>query len=212
MTGTIFQRELHVSLQGSLLDFLNRQGAFLTAQTANSPRAAGDAIETIIKANLGTMLGDMATSYHSEFARRSMEDIAFTDQNQFYYAIDIKTHRTDTKFNMPNLTSVERLSRFYEANTHVFVILMIKYHLNDLKVEFTQVDFAPIEYFDWDCLTIGALGWGQIQIANANTIIIREQSRQEWMLELCERLLAFYPNEIQKIQKRMTYFHKIKTT
>ncbi len=43
-----------------------------------------------------------------------MADLAFQDQQGFYYVVDVKTHRTDTKFNMPNLTSVERLARFYE--------------------------------------------------------------------------------------------------
>lgn len=40
-----------------------------------------------------------------------MADIAFKDRDDFYYVVDVKTHREDTKFNMPNLTSVERLAR-----------------------------------------------------------------------------------------------------
>lgn len=42
-----------------------------------------------------------------------MADLAFTDKEGFYSVVDVKTHRADTKFNMPNLTSVERLARFY---------------------------------------------------------------------------------------------------
>ena len=74
-----------------------------------------------------------------------------------------------------------------------------------------HVHFVPIEFLSWDCLTIGALGWGQIQIKNSNTINILEKSdRKDWMLALCDKLNSFYPNEISKIHKRLTYFEKIK--
>jgi hypothetical protein len=68
------------------------------------------------------------------------------------------------------------------------------------------VQFIPIEFLSWDCLTIGALGWGQIQIANANKITILETSRREWMLQLCEVMLSFYPREISKIATRVARF------
>ena len=76
----------------------------------------------------------------------------------------------------------------------------------------TDVVFQPIEFLGWDCLTIGALGWGQIQIANTNKITIRPgYSRKRWMIEFCERLATFYPKEIQKIiNERLTYFETLK--
>jgi hypothetical protein len=64
---------------------------------------------------------------------------------------------------------------------------------------------------DWNCLTLGALGWGQIQIANSNNIIIdRKQTRREWMLSLCDKLAEFYPKEISKINDRILRFKEIK--
>ena len=48
--------------------------------------------------------------------------------------------------------------------------MMISYAVEDTKVVVSEVLFSPIEFLDWDCLTIGALGWGQIQIANSNDI------------------------------------------
>jgi len=56
-----------------------------------------------------------------------MADLAFTDKDGFYYVVDVKTHRLDTKFNMPNLTSVERLARFYEEDVNYFSLLKIDY-------------------------------------------------------------------------------------
>jgi hypothetical protein len=60
-------------------------------------------------------------------------------------------------------------------------------------------------------LTIGALGWGQIQIANSNYISVRPQySRKQWMIELCDIMLEFYPKEIGKIQNRIEHFERVK--
>jgi len=94
--------------------------------------------------------------------------LAFKDKQDFYYVVDVKTHREDTKFNMPNLTSVERLARFYEDDFNYFVMLLVKYNMQGTHAAISEVTFVPIEFLDWDCLTIGALGWGQIQIANSN--------------------------------------------
>jgi hypothetical protein len=112
---------------------------------------------------------------------------------------------------MPNLTSVERLARFYEDDKNYFVMLMARYHVDRVRVVFTDVIFAPIEFIDWSCLTIGALGWGQIQIANSNRILLNPQyARKQWMLELCDILLGYYPREIAKITERIHHFEAIK--
>ena len=140
-----------------------------------------------------------------------MADLAFYDADGFYYIVDVKTHRLDTKFNMPNLTSVERLARFYEDDKNYFVILLIAYNLEGVRVTVNKVHFVPIEFLSWECLTIGALGWGQIQIANSNKIvIIPRNSRKEWMIDLCDTLLEFYPSEIGKIGERIEHFKKVK--
>ena len=125
--------------------------------------------------------------------------------------MDVKTHRLSTKFNMPNLTSVERLTRFYESDKNVFAVLMVAYDVEGTRIEVERVTFAPIEFLGWDCLTIGALGWGQIQIANSNTITVNPgYSRKQWMLELCDTLAEFYPREIAEIERRLTHFGKVR--
>lgn len=140
-----------------------------------------------------------------------MADLAFTDKDGFYYVVDVKTHRLDTKFNMPNLTSVERLARFYEEDVNYFSLLKIDYQIEGTKAVIKNVVFAPIEFFAWDCLTLGALGWGQIQIANANVVnLVPKNSRKKWMLDLCDNLFEFYPKEIGKITERIDYFKKIR--
>ena len=63
---------------------------------------------------------------------------------------------------------------------------MISYDVEGTRAIIEDVRFIPIEFLGWDCLTIGALGWGQIQIANSNRITINPHySRKRWMIELC---------------------------
>ena len=160
---------------------------------------------------LKAYLGDRCADYQSDFARRAMADLAFKDNDGFYYVVDVKTHREETKFNMPNLTSVHRLARLYEDDSNYFSLLIVRYSMLETTAQISDVYFVPIEFMGWDCLTIGALGWGQIQIANSNNIRINEgYSRKKWMLELCDVMAEFYPKEVLKITDRIGYFEKVK--
>ncbi|MCX7011610.1 MAG: hypothetical protein NTW86_03420 [Candidatus Sumerlaeota bacterium] len=211
MKSRIFSTSKFEEIAKRTKDFLNGHEDFLSPSVARSTRAFGDAIEGILGDHFQEILGDDCAEYSANFARRAMADLAFKDRDDLYYVVDVKTHREDTKFNMPNLTSVERLARFYEDDANHFVLLLIKYSLAGTHARISEVTFAPIEFLHWDCLTVGALGWGQIQIANSNYIrVIPHYSRKRWMLELCDVMLEFYPREIGKIQARIEYFERVK--
>jgi hypothetical protein len=211
MKTTLFQGQNRLDIQDKIKQFINRQTDFLSGRTASSPRAVGDAIQSILDESFGTLLAGYAHNVSSQFARRAMADLAFTDIEGNYHVVDVKTHRLDTAFNMPNLTSVERLSRFYEDDKNSFDLLMLAYSVNDLHLTVEKVYFVPIEMLSWGCLTIGALGWGQIQIANSNKIVLDERyTRKQWMINLCDVLLQFYPAEIGKIGVRVDYFKKVR--
>jgi hypothetical protein len=212
LRSSFFYNGHHKELAHKLKDYINSVPEFLSAPTARSTRAAGDAVEGLIAEKFDSFLGEGCKEYSSSFARRAMAEIAFTDKEGFYCVIDVKTHREDTKFNMPNLTSVERLSRFYEDDSNTFALIMVKYKLDGNRVLATEITFAPIEFLDWDCLTVGALGWGQIQIANSNRIIVNDGfSRKQWMLSLCDIMLEFYLKEILKIQERIGRFEHVRS-
>ena len=212
MRDDIFTPSRYKRIAGAIKDFLNTEEDFLSPNTAGSVRAAGDAIERILGENLRGFIGDECVEYSADFARRAMADIAFTTKDGARYVIDVKTHREDTQFNMPNLISAHRLARFYEDDNNRFVLLLAKYRLDGLRATFTEVTFAPIEFLSWNCLTVGALGWGQIQIADSNHINVKPgYPRKQWMLELCDAMLAFYPKEAAKIKTRIGYFQKTKT-
>jgi hypothetical protein len=211
MKSLIFTSGVHEVIEEKVLRLLNQQADFLSEDTAGSTRAAGDAIQSIIEDNFEKILGEHGGEYSASFARRAMADLAFKDKLANYYVVDVKTHREETAFNMPNLTSVDRLARFYEDDTNFFVMLMVKYGVTGTKVKVSKVHFVPIEYLKWSCLTIGALGAGQIQIANSKHIEIdATKTRRSWMLEFCDNVLQFYPREIVKINKRIGKFEKVK--
>lgn len=211
MKSQIFHTKDYLILQERVRDTINNSPDFLSGSTARSPRAAGDAIESIVAASFDQILGERCGEYSSSFARRAMADIAFKDRAGLYYIVDVKTHRLDTKFNMPNLTSVERLARFYEDDSNFFTVLLISYTVEGLKAKVSDVIFAPIEFLGWDCLSIGALGWGQIQIANASIVTVNPgHSRKKWMLEFCDVMLEFYPREIAKIGERISRFEHVR--
>ena len=173
MTSEIFYTKAYKKIESNIRSFLNKYPDFLSKDTVSSTRATGDAIQHILEENFEGMLAKFCKDYSASFARRAMADIAFRDREDLYYVVDVKTHRLETKFNMPNLTSVERLARFYEDDANCYVMLMVAYNIvSDVKVYIERVHFVPIEFLSWKCLTVGALGWGQIQIANANKIIV----------------------------------------
>lgn len=210
--STLFSTDQYRRVEQDIKTFLNAHDEFLTGSTVSSPRAVGDAIQEVLGRGFQDILGkDACLNYSAQFARRAMADLAFEDSDGFDYVVDVKTHRVSTKFNMPNLTSVDRLGRFYEDDKNYFVILLVAYDVEGLKAVVREVRFVPIEFLDWECLTIGALGWGQIQIANSNRIfIIPHYSRKRWMIEMCDMMLEFYPREIAKIDKRIERFRNLK--
>jgi hypothetical protein len=191
--------------------YLNSQHDIMSPDTITSTRAVGDALQSLIGKRLASLLGNDIKDYSIGFPRWAMPDIAFTDVADFYHVVDIKTHRLGTEFNMPNLTSVKRLTKLYEDDKNYFDLILVTYSVDGLNLKIEKVQFTPIEHLKWDCLTIGALGWGQIQIANSNTVNIDHSlTRTDWMLQLCDIMLTFYPKEISKMNSRIVSFNEIK--
>ena len=110
-------------LEENLLRKLSTVEDFQNRRIINSPRAIGDTVQEVVGEILpGCFPNGLLKEFSADFARRAMEDVAFSDVDENYYLIDIKTHNTSTQFNMPNLTSVKRLARFYEDDRNFFVI------------------------------------------------------------------------------------------
>lgn len=212
INSEIFDEKNIKLVEKNILNLLNNCGEFNSKYIASSPRSVGDLVQEVLGENMEKCFPQgLICNFNDKFARRAMADVAFLDNKENYFVVDVKTHNKNTDFNMPNLTSVERLARFYEEDSNFFVVLLVEYVVKNEQIIFDSVCFTPIENFEWRCLTIGALGWGQIQISNTNSIIVdREMTRKEWMLKLCDVLDVFYPKEIAKIDKRISYFVKVR--
>jgi hypothetical protein len=210
----LFSSKLNVEIEKSACKLLNTKKSEFSSAATKSPRAVGDIAQDVLAENFAEIAPKgLIAEYRKDFGRRDMEDFAFKDEGGFYYAVDVKTHRKSTTFNRPNLTSVKKLADLYEDDKKYFVVMMLAYDVSRNNIHFDHVNFVPIEFLQWNCLTLGALGKGQIQIADSNKLSITPMySRRAWMIELCDRLLAFYPREIEKIGKRVSHFEVVKAS
>jgi hypothetical protein len=160
MKSKLFYSDEYRRIENEIRNLLNSQPDFMSARTASSTRATGDAIQQILADNFPTLLGKVCKEYSADFARRAMADLAFKDMEDIYYVVDVKTHRKEAGFHMPNLTSVERLARFYEDDMNCFVVLTVAYRINGTRVMVEDIHFVPIEFLSWKCLTLGGARMG----------------------------------------------------
>ncbi len=211
MTPEILTDGNRQRIEQGCLALVNDRPDFLSEHTARSTRAAGDAIQSIVEEGLERILAGQVENYAADLPRRAMADLTFDDLAGHHFLVDVKTHCEGTTFNMPNLTSVDRLAEFYGNDSNYFVVLMVRYAVEGHRVLARTTQFVPIEAIKWECLTLGALGTGQIQIANSNRFVIDlAQTRHEWMIQFCDAVLRFYPREIEKIRQRIAKFEKVR--
>ncbi|TKJ30878.1 MAG: hypothetical protein CEE40_03290 [Chloroflexi bacterium B3_Chlor] len=198
---------IYDELRARIEAFLGARSSFIVAEEfRRSTRGVGDAIERLIVDEFADIATGLVDAVDTDFGRRAMEDLSFRISGQ-YYAVDVKTHREEPGFHMPNLTSVKRLMDFYEDDNNYFVVVMIRYRLTDTgSLEQVTAIVEPVEWFDWDCLRIGALGWGQLQFRSASDIRVnRDQTREDWLHSFARALREHYAGEENKIKERMEY-------
>lgn len=205
----ILRPEIKNAFEASMLYILqhDESGIFSNEGKMNEPRVVADNVQAICKQEFIHCFkeGIIASDFSDDLSRRSMGDIGVTDCDGATYYIDVKTHNNGTDFNMPNLTSIDRLSKFYSVFSpdNYFLILMVEYAVNTTGVNFHSVKLFPIENLSWSCLRIGALGKGQIQITDSNRIIINpDLTRKDWMSEFYQKVDDYYDKEIKKAQAR----------
>ena len=194
-------------LKARIETFLQAEESFIVSEEfRRSTRGVGDAIEGLIVDRFGDITRGLVDSVNTDFSRRAMEDLSFQIDVR-YYAVDVKTHRDEPGFHMPNLTSVKRLMDFYDNDDNFFVVVMINYRLTNAgRLERVTAIVEPIEWFDWSCMRIGSLGWGQLQFRSASDIRInRDQSRKDWLWSFAEELREHYAGEVSKIKERVEY-------
>ena len=151
---------------------------------AEYQRSGADFLEDLVKNNLEFLFGDFFTAYNkSEPGNKSLADFSCRN-GDFFLANDVKTHNLDKKGSKPNLVSFDRLQKFYhDSDKNYFMILSIEYRVVDGKVEIGEVRYFPIETLCMDCVAVGALGRGQLQIKNMKTFRVDLTNTREGFMK-----------------------------
>lgn len=169
-----------------------------------STRSVGDTIQNYLgdKCFPELLKKYSVTDVVNHTGGKDFPDITFT-HGGIEYVIDVKTQRENTKFNMPNITSLERIKKFYTNKKRVFLVLIVRYSVKNDMVEYKECFIQPIENISWKSLIISGLGNGQIQIKNANDIEFNKTSRKNWMNNLYNEQYKFYNKQINKWQGKI---------
>jgi hypothetical protein len=128
-------------------------------------------------------------------SRRSIEDITVDG-----CYVDHKTTDGALKFKMPNLISVDRLWNLERPLYYNFIIYDSSYK----KV--IDCMLLNVYQLNWDNLTIGNLGAGQLQISNMQKFLDNPKSdmtESEWREMLRSKMISFYSKLINKTQNRL---------
>ena len=164
-------------------------------------RGIADIIEQDVSKIILNLKSRIIKESYEAKSKRSIEDVGLITNDYDDVKIDIKTHDIESELSMPNLISIARLKKFYENDRNLLVYVFVKYINHGNNVQVTQVRVKPIEQINWECLTIGNLGKGQLQITDMNKISFQNfMTRKDWMERLSYDAIIYYQKLIDKIQ------------
>lgn len=187
-----------------LFEFLNSRNKE-ELDLNESVRAIGDKIPFVLGGKISSIFNKYIAEYEILSSSKKICNVFIRDKYGNKYFIDIITHNTNKSFVRPNITTVKTIEKLYNDPQNIFLILLVHYNADLEKNFITGVQLFPIEWVDWSCLDIGALGNGQIQIKNSNEIIINKYAdRHDWNEEFKKQLMLFYRKQETKIRKRIS--------
>ena len=164
-------------------------------------RGVADIIEQDVSRIILNLKSRIIKESYEAKSKRSIEDVGLITKDYDDVKIDIKTHDTESELSMPNLISISRLKKFYENDRNLLVYVFVKYINHGNNVQVLQVKVKPIEQINWECLTIGNLGKGQLQITDMNKISFQNfMTRKDWMERLSYDAIIYYQKLIDKIR------------
>lgn len=166
-------------------------------------RSVGDIIEFQIK---NILMGLVATGLVADCveprSKKSIEDVTLIGHDGVKYYIDPKSHNVNSKFSMPNLTSVEKLRKLLSNNDKELVYVFVSYEVIGQNVNITSIDVKYVWELSFAMLRIGSLGKGQLQISDMNKDLkFTEIGKQEWFEELKSVVRDYHTQRIKQIEK-----------
>lgn len=209
MADKIFSTTLHETIQTILMEHLNSMD--LDELGFNySVRAAGDKFPKLLSKKFREIIEKEMFQFEDTQGRKKICNFRFYNSELNYY-IDVITHREDTKLNMPNITSINRLLKILKNNKNHFCILLINYSLLKNNNPISSVKFFPIEWLDWGSITFGNLGNGQIQIKDTSKILLNKNvERLNWLIDFCDKTKQWYNYQNNKNIKRIENIDEFK--
>tara|TARA_R110000803_G_scaffold342_1_gene1228 strand:- start:5990 stop:6592 length:603 start_codon:yes stop_codon:yes gene_type:complete len=166
-------------------------------------RGVGDIVEVkVSNILLGLEDPTIRESYEAK-SKRSIEDVGLITNDYDDVKIDIKTHNIKSELSMPNLISISRVKKFYEKDNHLLLYVFVDYVKDGNQVNITNIEVRCIEEIDWDSLTIGNLGKGQLQITKMSDVkFVEDVDRGVWLDKLSEKVIKYYQLLITKIETK----------
>jgi len=166
-------------------------------------RGIADIVEVIVSDIILNLKHQSIKELYEAKSKRSIEDVGLVTTDYDDIKIDIKTHDSESDLSMPNLISISRLKKFYENDRNLLLYVFVKYVNNDNLIQILDIKVKSIEQLHWDCLTIGNLGKGQLQVKNMDEISFQNfMTRKDWMERLSYDVVIYYQSLINKIQTK----------
>ena len=166
-------------------------------------RGIADIIEQDVSRIILNLKSNIIKESYEAKSKRSIEDVGLITNDYDDVKIDIKTHDAESELSMPNLISVARIKKFYENPRNLLLYVFVTYVNRGNNIEVMRVKVKPIEQLNWECLTIGNLGKGQLQVKNMDEISFQTfMTRNDWMERLSYDVVIYYQSLIKKIQTK----------
>jgi len=192
-----------------LLEFLNSKTKG-ELDLNESVRAIGDKISSVLTNRISIIFNKYIVEFNILDSSKRICNVIIRDKYNNTYYVDIITHNITKEFVRPNITAVKNIEKLYNSSQNIFLILLVHYNPTLTNNCITGVQLFPLEWLKWECLDIGALGNGQIQIKDSNNIIINKNAdRISWNKEFKNRLMLFYKKQQMKLNKRISQLMQI---
>jgi hypothetical protein len=166
-------------------------------------RGIADIIEIIVSDIILNLKHQSIKESYEAKSKRSIEDVGLVTTEYDDIKIDIKTHDSDSDLSMPNLISISRIKKFYENDRNLLLYVFVKYVSNNNVIQILDTKVKAIEQLNWECLTIGNLGKGQLQVKNMDEISFQNHmTRSDWVERLSYDVVLYYQSLVNKIQTK----------
>ena len=184
-------------------DILNEEMVNFVITEGSEQRSVGDMIEFKIKNILmGLATNGLVADCVEPRSKKSIEDVTLIGHDGVKYYIDPKSHNVNSKFSMPNLTSVEKLRKLLSSDDKELVYVFVSYEVIGQNVNVTSIEVKYVWELSFDMLRIGSLGKGQLQISDMNKELkFTEEGKEGWLNKLKETVRGYHNQRIKQIEK-----------